>query len=189
MKLKLNESLVSMILGALIVVLIGILAYGYFRNNRPNTNPVTQQTQEEINKNGELTSPAAAVALPTTHTVAAGETLWSIAEKYYASGYNYQDVAKANNISDPLNIDVGQKLTVPKTETRQPQTANTNLEQTVTQNKITGNNYTVVRGDSLWDISLRAYGDGFKWVEIAKANNLANPQIIHAGNTFTIPRP
>jgi len=53
---------------------------------------------------------------------------------------------------------------------------------------IEGDSYTVVKGDNLWNISVRAYGDGFKWTEIAKANNLTNPGLIHSGNTFVIPR-
>ena len=134
MKSNLNESLVSMILGALTVVLIGVLAYGYFRNHRPNTNQAATTQSEETNQNGELATPSAAVALPTTHTVSSGDTLWSIAEKYYASGYNYQDIAAANQISDPRSLAVGQKLTIPKTEVRQPQTVNTSLEQSVTAN-------------------------------------------------------
>jgi len=54
--------------------------------------------------------------------------------------------------------------------------------------EITGDKYVVVAGDSLWTIAIRAYGDGYKWVDIAKANELANPDIIHAGNEFTLPR-
>ena len=48
--------------------------------------------------------------------------------------------------------------------------------------------YTVVRGDNLWKISMQFYGTGYNWVIVAKENKLANPNIIHAGNTFTIPK-
>jgi len=53
---------------------------------------------------------------------------------------------------------------------------------------ITGNQYTVVKGDSLWISQIGAYGDGYRWQELAKANNLKNPGLIHPGNVFTIPR-
>jgi nucleoid-associated protein YgaU len=53
---------------------------------------------------------------------------------------------------------------------------------------IIGSSYTVVKNDSLWKISVRAYGDGFKWTEIAQNNNIANPGLIHPGNTLTLPR-
>jgi len=36
------------------------------------------------------------------------------------------------------------------------------------QNPITSNTYTVVKGDFLWDIAIRTYGDGYRWVDIAK---------------------
>ena len=61
-------------------------------------------------------------------------------------------------------------------------------EQELTTPTIGGGSYTVQKGDNLWDIAEAAYGDGFKWVDIAEANKLANPRIIHAGNEFVIPR-
>lgn len=54
--------------------------------------------------------------------------------------------------------------------------------------EIAGESYTVVRGDNLWDIAVRAYGSGYEWVNIAQANDLANPDIIHAGNVLVLPR-
>lgn len=49
-------------------------------------------------------------------------------------------------------------------------------------------NYEVVQGDHLWGISEKFYGDGHKWTEIAKANNIANPNLIYSGTKFTIPK-
>lgn len=45
----------------------------------------------------------------TTHTVAAGETLGSIARRY---GVGVDELARANDISNPNRIQVGQKLTI-----------------------------------------------------------------------------
>lgn len=47
------------------------------------------------------------------HTVAKGDTLWAIAQKYYGNGNRYPEIAKANNISNPNIINVGQKLLIP----------------------------------------------------------------------------
>ena len=47
------------------------------------------------------------------HTVIKGDTLWAIAQKYYGNGNKYKDIAKANNISNPDIIHVGQKLLIP----------------------------------------------------------------------------
>ncbi len=54
--------------------------------------------------------------------------------------------------------------------------------------KISSNTYTVVAGDYLWEIAERAYGDAYKWVEIANANNLSNPDLIFVGTKLTLPR-
>ena len=45
----------------------------------------------------------------STYTVKKGDTLSSIAKEY---GTTYQEIAKANNISDPNKINVGQTLTI-----------------------------------------------------------------------------
>lgn len=54
--------------------------------------------------------------------------------------------------------------------------------------KISGDSYLVVSGDYLWDIAERAYGDGYKWVEIARANKIPNPDIIYPGTKIILPR-
>jgi nucleoid-associated protein YgaU len=47
--------------------------------------------------------------------------------------------------------------------------------------------YTVKAGDDLWDVAVAVYKDGYRWSEIAKANNLTNPNVIHSGNVLNIP--
>ncbi len=48
--------------------------------------------------------------------------------------------------------------------------------------------YTVEKGDSLWKIAVKVYGDGYKWVEIAKENKITTPNIIYSGNILVLPR-
>src|SRR3990167_304224 len=48
--------------------------------------------------------------------------------------------------------------------------------------------YVVKPGDDLWSIAKNVYNDGYKWVEIAKANNLQNPDTILPGSKISIPR-
>lgn len=47
--------------------------------------------------------------------------------------------------------------------------------------------YTIVPGDTLWDIAKRFYGDGSKYPIIAKANNIENPDLIYPGQKLYIP--
>jgi hypothetical protein len=50
---------------------------------------------------------------PRTHTVASGDTLWAIAERFYGDGSKYQVIADASGISNPDLIHPGQVLTIP----------------------------------------------------------------------------
>ena len=162
--LKLNESTISAVLGAIVIVVVGILVVNYFKG------------KEGIVPSGSIGS-ITENALPQTHTVVKGENLWKIAEKYYGSGYNWVDIADENNLSNAGLIEEGQSLVIPKVEVK-PTSEITNA--------ISGATYQVVKGDNLWSIAVRAYGDGYKWIEIAKENKLTNPNIIHPGNILTL---
>ncbi|HVZ12153.1 MAG TPA: LysM peptidoglycan-binding domain-containing protein [Patescibacteria group bacterium] len=130
------------------------------------------------------------------YTVKSGDNLWSIAQNYYDDGYKWNLIAKANNIQNPNVINQGTNLRMPAVAAPTPTTimqepvSSQNPVNTPSENlnKISGNSYTVVRGDNLWNIAIRAYGDGYRWVDIARANHLANPDLIHQGNHFIIPR-
>lgn len=48
--------------------------------------------------------------------------------------------------------------------------------------------YTVKRGDCLWNIAKKFYGNGADYTKIAAANsNIKNPNLIYPGQVFTIP--
>lgn len=51
----------------------------------------------------------------------------------------------------------------------------------------TGNYYVVQKGDTLWAIAKKYYGDGSKYPKIASANGISNPNIIHVGQKLLIP--
>lgn len=177
-KLKDNESLISMILGILVVLVIGALVINYFRN-RPS---LTSQSEEAATEETS-TQEKEEEKLVDIYVVKTGDNLWKIAEEIYGSGYNWVDLAKENNLKNPNILVPGQELKVPKVEPRV-----ITKQQPKTPSPIEGDTYTVVKGDNLWTIAVRAYGDGYQWVKIARENNLANPNLIHAGNVLKIPR-
>lgn len=47
--------------------------------------------------------------------------------------------------------------------------------------------YTVVKGDSLWEIATSKLGSGERWTEIAKANKLRRPNHIEIGDELELP--
>lgn len=185
--IKLHEREISILVGVLLILLVGIFVVRYVRNLR---NALQNQETSTKPNNG------------ITHTVSKGETLWSISQEYFQNGTLWRKIADANNITAPTKIKVGQVLTIPsisEESTLAPtQTKEENAQQKIspqiteeaasTTSEITGDNYTVERGDNLWKIAVRAYGNGYKWVEIARANKLHNPNLIHKGNVFVIPR-
>jgi len=214
---RIGNSYVNLAVGIIVVIAVAALVVGLIRNGKIQT---PGENQEETQNMQEAT-------LPAKHTVAQGEDLWKISEKYYKTGYNWVDIAKENNLSDPNAIETGMELTIPDVAIRNqgteevaqaipspvatqaapatqgPQateapkaTVTSAMEQKPAESQaptqdvgaISGNSYTVVKGDDLWDIAVRAYGDGYKWVEIARANKLVNPDVIHPGNVFTLPR-
>jgi nucleoid-associated protein YgaU len=171
--LKLNESTISMVLGAIVIVVTGILIVSYFKekNSSGVISDKGEISENEFGKN---------------HTVIKGESLWSIAEEETGSGYNWTVIANENNLTNPGVITEGQMLAIP-TITQTQETTDIILED-VEDMSISGATYQVVKGDNLWNIALRAYGDGYQWIEIARENHLDNPSLIHAGNILALPR-
>lgn len=180
--LKLHESTFSMILGGIVILVLGVTIVRYFQASRQGTTGPGSNTEETqpIVTRGEG---------PVTYIAGQGESLWSIAEKQYGSGYNWVDISNENSLSDPNTISDGQELVIPDVEPKQ-RTAEAEMAtaEEISQNAITGATYTVTSGDNLWNIAVRAYGDGYQWVNIAKENELENPNIIHQGNVLSLPR-
>lgn len=46
--------------------------------------------------------------------------------------------------------------------------------------------YTVVKGDTLWDIAARFYGTGTRWGDIARKNGITNPRRLQIGTVLQL---
>ena len=55
------------------------------------------------------------------------------------------------------------------------------VSKTRTDERVTPKTYTVKKGDTLWDIACRYYGDGTKWGAIAAKNGVADPGNCRSG--------
>ncbi len=182
--IKSSEQTISMIFGIGIVLLIGGLIYNYFQRKTREI-IIEPETQEQVSEEtvGQ-TPPKPLMTLPATYEVQKGDHLWKIAEKYYGSGYNWVDIAKENQIAEPNLIEVGQKLTIPNTSVKTPVAA------VYYGPEITGETYTIQKGDWLSKIAARAYGDTNLWPKIWGANRdqISDPNQISEGVTIKIPR-
>ncbi len=172
---KESESSASIVFGAIVVVVVGLLLFNFYKAGK---SPMTGS--------GEMTEGAAGAqkepTLPAKHTVTSGEHLWKIAEHYYGDGYKWTEIATANGLKNPSSIKVGVELQIPALEPK--------LEAAPATSQIQGESYTIKKGDSLWKIAVAAYGDGYKWTSIWKANkqSVPNANMLFVGTTLTLPR-
>ena len=98
------------------------------------------------------------------HVVAAGETLSALALRFYGDAALSSLIAAASGITDPDDIDVGQRLIIPDFS-----------------------RYTAVAGDTLSALASRFYGDaGLSWL-IADASGVAENATIGVGQRLVIP--
>jgi len=194
--LKLNESMISTILGGVIVLVIGIMVFNYF-SSLQEEGEVTGEALVEVSPEPgepeivEENGKKVPQGLPITYKVKAGDDLWSIAEQYYNSGYNWVDIAAENNLVNANLIDEGQELSLPKVEVKQATVQKDAELMMAEEERIDGEGYTTQTGDYLWDVAVRAYGDGYQWGRIYEANKEVvgpNPSLIEKGMELVIPR-
>lgn len=171
-----------MFLGILVVIVVSTLVVKYLKADR-GTIPQAL-----------LDQPNSIESTVKTHKVEKGESLWTIAENYYGDGFRWVDIATENKLPNASVLDVDQELVIPEIDVVASNDVVIESEEvatSVTSNEpvtLTSATYEVVKGDSLWKIAVRAYGDGYKWVEIARENKITTPNIIYAGNILVLPR-
>lgn len=203
-----NQSRLSLILGALIVIVAGILIFNYFNKNKAEVGPAgqTEQTQMDVSPQN----------LPGKYTVKDGDTLFTIAEKYYQDGSKFTEIMKANNLTNENFVEVGQVLEIPKIETISAATPAASVAESPAPTEmpsptplptptaqmttpltgttnwgpvITTATYVVQEGDWLSKIAARAYnGDILAYKKLAEVNKIPNPDLIFPGQVITIPR-
>ena len=143
------------------------------RNNFPTPNLPPVGPVDPI----PLTPPTTEVR---THTVAAGETLGEISQKYYNTARNWKKIAEANKV-DPSELKVGQKITIPVLETSAATTTGTPVELAGGERS-----YTLKKGDSYYSIAKQELGNAARWKEIEKLNGIPAEEL-RVGKTIKLP--
>ena len=111
---------------------------------------------------------------------------------------------KANKIAASGIIYADQELTIPNVPAKKitvveksdtvkigavAPTTGVKVASTEVKTSIETGSYTTKRGDSYWNIAVRAYGDGYSWTKIYEANKkiFGHANMIHADVKITIP--
>lgn len=107
-----------------------------------------------------------------------------------------EDYTIEENASNGLDVSVEVKLKQYRDYSTKTVTIKNAVQKTavVTQERTAATapsvkTYTVKRGDTLWGIAKRYYGNGAKYPQIFNANRdrIKNPNLIYPGQVFTIP--
>ena len=171
--------------------------------------PDRAQAPEGTSPDVESTTPAqpASMTATTTHpsvTVARGDTLWDLAERHLGSGHRYTEIRDLNlgraqpdgrALSDAHWIYPGWRLLLPADAVdvaTQPVPPHAPSEAT----ELAAADYTIVPGDTLWDISAEQLGDPLRYPEIVELNRgrpqpdggtLQDPDLIRPGWVLQLP--
>lgn len=198
-----REKFHYILIGLFVIILLGIFAISLFNNktsiptfnsllnnNQKQEQVTTGPLQKVIDKiKAPFVSPTPTPPVVYKYRIQAGDSLWTIAETKYGSGFNAYDLAKANNIENPSLIEVGTIIVIPsltpKAATQGEITASAASTAQATSDVTT---YVVKQDDTLWMIAEQMYGDGFSYVRIVEANNIQTPSIIYPGTNLNIPR-
>jgi LysM repeat protein len=123
---------------------------------------------------------AASAAVP--HTVAPGETLWSIAT---ANNLTTHTVAAYNGLSDDAQVYVGETVQIPTVDEGAAAVASTGTVSTSSATSTSGGiSHTVQPGES---ISSVAAANGISADALAAANGLSSDALLITGQQVTIP--
>jgi nucleoid-associated protein YgaU len=191
---KLRENYLSVALGVLVFLVALTLV---FRSGDAQTNQADTAEDDTV-------------LAEQTYVVQLGDSVSSIAREQMGSVDFADEIIAANKLENPDALEVGMKLTLPTVEAdADDKMAPTGaMEPTATpmmtpvmkgdvngdgatatkMAPITGGSYTVMKGDHLWDIAVRAYGDGNMYTTIIEANALRNPDRLEEGTVLKLPR-
>ena len=113
--------------------------------------------------------------------------------KYLSGNYYVKDITRQISSSGHshsatlIKTDVGSSL---KTSTKSKDKKKPVKKVTSSPSKSTAQRtYTVKKGDCLWNIAKKFYGNGSAYTKIydANTNKIANPNLIYPGQVFVIP--
>ena len=124
--------------------------------------------------------------------------------KYLSGDYYVKNITRQiskngySHSATLIKTDFGNSLkTVSKTSAKNNNTKKSTKKSSTTKKKVSSSSssksaqrtYTVKKGDCLWNIAKKFYGNGALYTKIydANTNKIANPNLIYVGQVFVIP--
>ncbi|EJO5347136.1 LysM peptidoglycan-binding domain-containing protein [Clostridium botulinum] len=104
---------------------------------------------------------------------------------FYIEDFTYGERDGTGDVYFTLNFKEYRKVIAKSINTSK---ANRALQKPrpATKKPSVGRKYTVKRGECLWNIAKRYYGNGMKYKDIARKNNIKNPNLIYPGQVLTL---
>lgn len=185
-KILFTEETISIVFGIVLIIILLVSAYSFFSNRR-NSPQITLEAASTQSADLTQNGPYEPVQ---TYTVLEGESLSSIAKKLYGDIVYWPLISMENRIEDVNTIRAGEVLDLPGRDVLLDFTKKVKPGQILTGVSIealTDKTYQVKKGDTLWHICERRYGDPRKYVDIAKINKIQNPNYIEVDWQLTLP--
>ncbi len=117
----------------------------------------------------------------TKHTVAKGETFYSISKKY---SITVDELCAANSLSKSDVLKTGQVLQIPQKESSLPEKNEKSSSDKNSSSARKYDTYTVQKGDTFYRI---AKINGISVDELKKLNNISSDDVLKAGDKLKIP--
>jgi len=130
-----------------------------------------------------------------TYTTQKGDTLWDLAARFYGDGRRWKRIYEVNRDVLPSSsmLPIGTVLLIPSAEARIAEAlpARLSVEAPLTTGPAGAARatHTVGRGDTLYGIARKQYGDGSLWRVIYEANRgrISAPKRLSVGTVLVIP--
>jgi nucleoid-associated protein YgaU len=153
------------------------------KTSNPTQKKADKKTQErEFNLEG-----TAQVLIPNPHLKARRAMNFLGLGKLFSGEYRVTTVTHVINTSGyDQTLDV--KRNAFGIIDQPSKTVNSGRKDPVKLEKIPEDGYIIKKGDTLWRLAQRFYGDGSKYTKIVKANNIKNPNSLQVGKKIIIPK-